>query len=197
MGLLKVSKHVDWGILNHHVLHAHRVLWPPEMHGIAMSKRNVLWTTSSIGAVWMKIEVSFKLFPLRTFAFQQLLVQKNRMLWGVAFLRDMRIASRLVTKLSFVKLMLCHAFHDPYDLDVWCLMMYKITYLFSFVSGDSIRRWILRGLDCTHYFTRCMADRYVHGPCKVVVAIEGEYLKFFFGHRLLTWVNQRLLIYNW
>jgi hypothetical protein len=42
-----------------------------------------------------------------------------------------------------------------------------------------------------------MADIYVHGPCREVVTIEDKGSKFFFGHCLLTWVNQRLLIYNW
>ena len=39
VGLIKVSKHVGWGILNHHVLHAHKVMWPLEWHGVAMSRR--------------------------------------------------------------------------------------------------------------------------------------------------------------
>jgi hypothetical protein len=93
IGLLKVSKHVDWGILNHYVLRAHRILWPPERHGVAKSMRNILRTTSPIGVVWMNVEVSFKPFPLRSFACQRLLIQKNQMLWGVAFLHDMHIAS--------------------------------------------------------------------------------------------------------
>jgi hypothetical protein len=86
MGLLKVSKHIDWGILNRHVLRVHRVLWPLERHGVATSRRNVLRTTSSIVAVWMKVEISFKPFPLRSFACQRLLIQKNQMMWGVPFM---------------------------------------------------------------------------------------------------------------
>ena len=110
VGLVEVSKHVGWGVLNHHVLRAHRVLWLLESHGVARSRRNVLRTTSSIGAVWMKFEVSFKPLPLRSFASQGLLIQNNQMSLGKKFLSDMCIASTLVAKLSVFKLMLCDAF---------------------------------------------------------------------------------------
>jgi hypothetical protein len=68
MRLVNVSKHVGWGILNDHVLRAHRVLWPLESHGVAILKRNISRTTISISAIWMKVEVSFKPFFLRSFA---------------------------------------------------------------------------------------------------------------------------------
>jgi hypothetical protein len=134
MGLLKVSKHVDWGILNHHVLRVQRVLWPPEMHGVATSRRNVLRKTSSIGAVWMKVEVSFKPFPLRSFASQWLLIHKNQMLWRVAFLRDMRIASTLVAKLSLSKLCSALPFTTLtiwiYDV-LWCRRQHTFSLLLA------------------------------------------------------------------
>ena len=67
-------------------------------------------TTSSIGAIWMKVEVGFKPFPVRYFASLRLLIQNCQMLRGLALIGRMRVASTLVTKLSFIKLGLCGAF---------------------------------------------------------------------------------------
>ena len=67
-------------------------------------------TTSSIGAIWMKVEVGFKPFPLRYFASLGLLIENCQMFWGLALVSGMRVASTPVTKLSFIKLGLCSAF---------------------------------------------------------------------------------------
>ena len=112
-GLVEVSKHVGWGVLNHHVLRSCRVLWRKESNGVARSRGNVLRTTSSIGAIWMKVEVGFKPFPSRCVASMGLLVQNGQMLWGLALVSGVRAASTLVAKLRFVKLGLCGAFPTP------------------------------------------------------------------------------------
>src|SRR4051812_21384067 len=66
--------------------------------------------TSSIIATWMKVEVGFKPFLLRCYASLGLLVQHNQMLRHGALFSRMRVASTLVAKLSFVKLVLGGAF---------------------------------------------------------------------------------------
>jgi hypothetical protein len=52
----------------------------------------------------MKVEVGFKPFPSRCIASMGLLVQNGQMLWGLALVSGVRVASTLVAKLSFVKL---------------------------------------------------------------------------------------------
>src|SRR4051812_6231162 len=58
----------------------------------------------------MKVEVGFKPFPLRCLASLGLLVEDCRMLFGLALVSRMRVASTLVTKPIFVILWLCSAF---------------------------------------------------------------------------------------
>src|SRR3954469_16166622 len=58
----------------------------------------------------MKVEVGFKPFPLRCLASLGLLVEDCQMLWGLALVSRMRVASTLVTEPSFVILWLCGAF---------------------------------------------------------------------------------------
>jgi hypothetical protein len=60
--------------------------------------------------MWMKGEVGFKPFFLRSFAFLGLLVENGQMLRGLALVGRMRVAPTPVTKLSFLKLGLCGAF---------------------------------------------------------------------------------------
>ena len=67
-------------------------------------------TTSSIGVIRMEVEVGFKPFPLWCIASLGLLLENSQMLWGLALVSRMRVASTLVAKLSFVKLGLCGAF---------------------------------------------------------------------------------------
>ena len=81
-----------------------------ESYGVARSSRNISRTTSSIGVSWMKVEVGFKPFPLRCFASLGLLVQNGQMLWGISLVSGMRVATTLVAKLSYFKLMLCGVF---------------------------------------------------------------------------------------
>ena len=140
VGLVKVAKHVGWGILNDHVLRAHRVLWPLERHGVAMSRRNVLRTANSIGAVWMKVEVTFKPFPLRSFACHGLLMQNNQMLWGCGI--PPSHAYNIHTRSGCML---------PYDVQDNTLLLF-------FQRRGSSRRWILRCLDCTHYHMRCKTN---------------------------------------
>lgn len=67
-------------------------------------------TTNFIVAIWMEVEVGFKPIPLRGLASLGLLIQNSHMLWGPALVSRMRVASTLVTKLSFVELGPCSAF---------------------------------------------------------------------------------------
>jgi hypothetical protein len=52
----------------------------------------------------MKVEVSFKPFPLRFFVSLGLLVENDQMLWGLALVSRMRVAPTPITKLSFSNL---------------------------------------------------------------------------------------------
>ena len=129
--LVEVSKHVSWCIFNHHVLRASRVLWLLECRGVARSRRNVLQTTISIGAVRMKVEVGFKPFPLRCFASLGLLVQNDQMLWGLALVSGVRVASTLVAKLSFIKLELRVPFPRSEFLGFLFLLRFRLPLKFE------------------------------------------------------------------
>ena len=84
-------------------------------------------TTSSIGAIWMKVEVGFKPFPLRCLASLGLLVEDCQMLWGLALVSRMRVASTLVTKPSFVILWLCGALPTVRVLRLFVLVALTLT----------------------------------------------------------------------
>ena len=88
-------------------------------------------TTSSIIATWMKVEVGFKPFLLRCFASLRLLVQHNQMLRHGALFSRVRVASTFVTKLSFIKLVLCNAF--PFAIVSKLFVPFAVTPRWKFV----------------------------------------------------------------